>query len=162
MAKLQEAYEKGIQGARRLGLEPEVVDVFVRDLALLCRGGRPDWGADLADDPETLPPLRIEDLCLPEGVTSPRALRILAQRLLACAERPFTHLFLPAAALEGWEARLGSFHVEREGTFTMPFARQEEAPPVHLNLPGRNEPCPCGSGKKFKRCCLQKLEAGEA
>ncbi|MHB9053368.1 MAG: SEC-C metal-binding domain-containing protein [Thermoleophilia bacterium] len=19
--------------------------------------------------------------------------------------------------------------------------------------PGRNEPCPCGSGKKFKRCC---------
>lgn len=19
---------------------------------------------------------------------------------------------------------------------------------------GRNEPCPCGSGKKFKRCCL--------
>lgn len=21
---------------------------------------------------------------------------------------------------------------------------------------GRNEPCPCGSGKKFKRCCLRK------
>ena len=21
---------------------------------------------------------------------------------------------------------------------------------------GRNEPCPCGSGKKFKRCCLTK------
>ncbi len=21
---------------------------------------------------------------------------------------------------------------------------------------GRNDPCPCGSGKKFKRCCLQK------
>lgn len=20
---------------------------------------------------------------------------------------------------------------------------------------GRNEPCPCGSGKKFKRCCLR-------
>lgn len=20
--------------------------------------------------------------------------------------------------------------------------------------PGRNEPCPCGSGKKFKRCCI--------
>lgn len=23
---------------------------------------------------------------------------------------------------------------------------------------GRNEPCPCGSGKKFKKCCLQTLE----
>lgn len=21
---------------------------------------------------------------------------------------------------------------------------------------GRNEPCPCGSGKKFKRCCLER------
>jgi SEC-C motif-containing protein len=21
---------------------------------------------------------------------------------------------------------------------------------------GRNEPCPCGSGKKYKQCCLQK------
>lgn len=20
---------------------------------------------------------------------------------------------------------------------------------------GRNEPCPCGSGKKFKRCCIE-------
>lgn len=24
---------------------------------------------------------------------------------------------------------------------------------------GRNEPCPCGSGKKYKRCCLEKHEA---
>lgn len=23
---------------------------------------------------------------------------------------------------------------------------------------GRNEPCPCGSGKKFKKCCLQRGE----
>ena len=22
--------------------------------------------------------------------------------------------------------------------------------------PGRNDPCPCGSGRKFKHCCLQK------
>ena len=21
---------------------------------------------------------------------------------------------------------------------------------------GRNDPCPCGSGKKFKKCCLKK------
>jgi hypothetical protein len=24
---------------------------------------------------------------------------------------------------------------------------------------GRNEPCPCGSGKKYKRCCLEKSES---
>lgn len=22
---------------------------------------------------------------------------------------------------------------------------------------GRNDPCPCGSGRKFKRCCLDKV-----
>jgi hypothetical protein len=24
---------------------------------------------------------------------------------------------------------------------------------------GRNEPCPCGSGRKYKQCCLDKDEA---
>jgi hypothetical protein len=27
--------------------------------------------------------------------------------------------------------------------------------------PGRNEPCHCGSGKKYKQCCLEK-DAAEA
>jgi preprotein translocase subunit SecA len=25
---------------------------------------------------------------------------------------------------------------------------------------GRNDPCPCGSGKKYKKCCMLKLQAG--
>ena len=29
------------------------------------------------------------------------------------------------------------------GTFTSPFKQI-----------GRNDPCPCGSGKKYKKCCL--------
>lgn len=24
------------------------------------------------------------------------------------------------------------------------------------DAPGRNDPCPCGSGKKYKQCCLKK------
>lgn len=27
---------------------------------------------------------------------------------------------------------------------------------VNENKIGRNEPCPCGSGKKYKKCCLNK------
>jgi tetratricopeptide (TPR) repeat protein len=27
---------------------------------------------------------------------------------------------------------------------------------------GRNDPCPCGSGKKYKRCCLQKDEQAQS
>ena len=30
-----------------------------------------------------------------------------------------------------------------------PFVREKEKV-------GRNDPCPCGSGKKFKRCCMGK------
>ena len=28
-----------------------------------------------------------------------------------------------------------------------------------MSTPGRNEPCSCGSGKKYKHCCLNKDEA---
>ena len=31
-------------------------------------------------------------------------------------------------------------------------ARQE--PRDHTRAVGRNDPCPCGSGRKFKNCCL--------
>ncbi|MBR3481035.1 MAG: preprotein translocase subunit SecA [Prevotella sp.] len=31
-------------------------------------------------------------------------------------------------------------------------ARQPQAPVIKDKLPGRNDPCPCGSGKKFKNC----------
>ena len=27
------------------------------------------------------------------------------------------------------------------------------------NAPGRNDPCPCGSGRKYKKCCLSRDEA---
>ena len=26
---------------------------------------------------------------------------------------------------------------------------------------GPNDPCPCGSGKKYKKCCMQKEKMGE-
>ena len=29
-------------------------------------------------------------------------------------------------------------------------------PEKMMNTPNRNEPCPCGSGKKYKKCCLSK------
>lgn len=38
------------------------------------------------------------------------------------------------------------------------FYEQREKPnqPIVHDMPkaGRNDPCPCGSGKKYKKCCL--------
>jgi uncharacterized protein YecA (UPF0149 family) len=51
-----------------------------------------------------------------------------------------------------------------EETDRTPEAEEMEAEPdaVSVNRPkpfgkvGRNAPCPCGSGKKYKKCCLEK------
>lgn len=33
----------------------------------------------------------------------------------------------------------------------------EPVKPIHGQpQPGRNDPCPCGSGKKYKKCCGRK------
>jgi len=37
-----------------------------------------------------------------------------------------------------------------------PTERQQRRVPPRV---GRNEPCPCGSGKKFKKCCLVRHPA---
>ncbi|MFT7640956.1 MAG: hypothetical protein ACI9G1_002700 [Pirellulaceae bacterium] len=45
---------------------------------------------------------------------------------------------------------------ERRGNRAMDLAKNsEEAGQSVQRTPARNDPCPCGSGKKFKRCCLR-------
>jgi hypothetical protein len=39
-----------------------------------------------------------------------------------------------------------------KGGKVIPF--QRDSPKI-----GRNEPCPCGSGKKYKKCCLNKISS---
>jgi uncharacterized protein YecA (UPF0149 family) len=34
-------------------------------------------------------------------------------------------------------------------------------PSANLKKPGRNDPCPCGSGVKFKRCCIGRIRFGD-
>ncbi len=34
---------------------------------------------------------------------------------------------------------------------------KEEEPPPKKKI-GRNDPCPCGSGKKFKKCCIREIQ----
>jgi hypothetical protein len=47
--------------------------------------------------------------------------------------------------------------LDLSGPATLP-----ELPSGHAHslsgMPSRNDPCPCGSAKKFKRCCLERLE----
>jgi tetratricopeptide (TPR) repeat protein len=42
---------------------------------------------------------------------------------------------------------------EREETHTPALVDKQKPMPVTASKIGRNEPCPCGSGKKYKKCC---------
>ena len=44
------------------------------------------------------------------------------------------------------------------------FENKQESPPTTFRRSqriARNDPCPCGSGKKFKKCCYGKVDSGE-
>ena len=45
------------------------------------------------------------------------------------------------------------------GVASSPMARPHAVPKSGSQKVGRNDPCPCGSGKKFKKCCLGKIES---
>lgn len=65
---------------------------------------------------------------------------------------PIEHLYLPAAAIEAygapWQPDPVRQHLESHNHY---FAR--DIPRKTGPRPGRNQPCPCGSGNKYKRCC---------
>ena len=66
-------------------------------------------------------------------------------------------------------ADLGEFDEDDfdEDTFADTDLEEEESgdsPPTTLRRNqriSRNDPCPCGSGKKFKKCCYGKVDSGE-
>jgi hypothetical protein len=64
--------------------------------------------------------------------------------------------------LSGWYCFTEQYREDQER-----WRRREEAKRVrgqHLEKPinrvGRNDPCPCGSGKKFKKCCVATVRVG--
>jgi hypothetical protein len=43
--------------------------------------------------------------------------------------------------------------------FGRPAWEHEHVNATSAQRAGRNDPCPCGSGRKYKQCCLEKDEA---
>ena len=56
------------------------------------------------------------------------------------------------------EEEIKDGHIERTAKFQQIW-HQSHTPWMRINKKiGRNDPCPCGSGKKYKNCCLGKEE----
>ncbi len=62
------------------------------------------------------------------------------------------------ATLEEWRERQEDQRRRQESAKER-LAHLAPAGPSPRKAAGRNDPCPCGSGRKFKKCCLPKLEA---
>jgi yecA family protein len=56
-------------------------------------------------------------------------------------------------AREEWLDMLPTAMVALHATMWLEHEREDMQQPVQSAKVGRNEPCPCGSGKKYKRCC---------
>ena len=52
-------------------------------------------------------------------------------------------------------ARLAA-HCQAGGTLSQFSTELRAARPATAPKPGRNDPCPCGSGRKYKKCCLSR------
>jgi SWIM/SEC-C metal-binding protein len=55
----------------------------------------------------------------------------------------------------GWECRISVEPSEAEDISDLNKLLNPQKPTVAGKKVGRNEPCPCGSGKKFKNCCAK-------
>jgi uncharacterized protein len=51
------------------------------------------------------------------------------------------------------DAMLGYAQMGRAIEQALALEEDERREPAHSDKIGRNEPCPCGSGKKYKKCC---------
>jgi hypothetical protein len=149
-----------VQGHRILDRPTAGEDVFLtmsREVAAQVSFG---YGEPTPEQIEAIP----EDVARLAFITSQNSvhnLDIVNVVLVAMNALPWlvraspAELFLPAE----WTARLLTPRsVEDVLTWFVPYANARgltvhRAPRRAEAAPGRNDPCPCGSGKKHKRCC---------
>lgn len=101
----------------------------------------------------------------PEDLELPALREALLEHVARLQLPPEVHAAVPALArdllvdLEA-QGRLGDGRELGLGLFTAAsaYARAARGEVEQLTRPGaklgRNDPCPCGSGKKFKKCCM--------
>jgi SWIM/SEC-C metal-binding protein len=54
---------------------------------------------------------------------------------------------------EGWQVIVGLEPDQDEDISDVERLLHPRAPAKAATAPGRNDPCPCGSGRKYKKCC---------
>ena len=118
--------------------------------------------------PEDVPEsLALAAACSDSGqIDHPDAMVNFVQLLPFAARARPEEIYLPQACLSELEESRGeAWAVERANQLLADFRvlfRKRTPVRAAEPRPGPNAPCPCGSGKKFKRCCAGARPAGRA
>jgi SWIM/SEC-C metal-binding protein len=65
---------------------------------------------------------------------------------------------LELCSKHGWKVIVGLEPNKSENVSDVKKLILLSAPKTTTTMAGRNDPCPCGSGLKFKKCCFKKNE----
>lgn len=98
---------------------------------------------------------------LPIGVVPAEKRDAVTKGMSALAAPDDDGRFDPASLIRECLKKGSSSHVQyQEPTGKIvgqPRVPARSSPTMSPNKVGRNAPCPCGSGKKFKQCCMKRL-----
>ena len=102
--------------------------------------------ADIAD--------RLADACQEQGRNAEAAeLRRQAKRSAATVEVSQSVTSVGKVLRQKTQVTIGGAGLPLSEMSNVAAAMRETITPITRQKAGRNEPCPCGSGKKFKKCC---------
>jgi hypothetical protein len=103
--------------------------------------------SDILNDPEASPALRL------------RAAITILKMAADPQPKPLRAMPTAAAEMEAAHGELLAFRANSTSPEHQIPAQSCTTTPIRLAPePGRNSPCPCGSGQKYKRCCSQRVE----
>jgi len=108
--------------------------------------------------PELLEDVRkiYHDGLLEQGISDLPQIEREIHRIESPPEKNYTLIADPISEMQWWAC----FNLEKNSepkSFDEGFDEPMFAEPVRRIKIGRNDPCPCGSGKKYKKCCIDKL-----
>jgi hypothetical protein len=97
---------------------------------------------------------------LPVGVPPEDQRRAITETMAKAAALGEEGYFDPAPLIRACLSQGCSSHVQYQEPTGRQVGRQPASERIRSSKAGRNAPCPCGSGKKFKHCCMRKQIGG--
>jgi hypothetical protein len=97
---------------------------------------------------------------LPVGVSPEDQRQAITEKMAKAAAPDEDGYFDPAPIIRACLNQGCSSQVQYQEPTGRQVGRQRASEMIRSSNVGRNAPCPCGSGKKFKNCCIRKQIGG--